>query len=278
MHGLAEQIAEAADFIRGHWGTTPRAGIILGSGLGNFSEHMQIEATLPYGDIPHFPQSTVIGHKGSLLLGTANGVPVVTMAGRFHFYEGYGIQDITLPVRVMKALGIELLIVSNASGGLNPQYKSGDIMILDDHINLMFENPLMGVNDDELGPRFPDMSAPYDKELIEQAIAIGRDNGFTAHRGVYIGMSGPTYETRAEYRMQRTLGADVAGMSTVPEVIVAVHAGIKVLALSAVTNLCRPDALEETGGEEVVEAAKLAEPKMTTIVLGILKNLAAPSH
>lgn len=275
MQEIAAQVADAADYVRGQWNTTPRAGVILGSGLGNFAEHMQIESTLPYGDIPHFPKSTVIGHKGSLLLGTAAGVPVVTMAGRFHFYEGYSIQDITLAVRVMKALGIELLIVSNASGGLNPQYKSGDIMVLDDHINLMFDNPLMGVNDDNLGPRFPDMSAPYDPELVEQAIAIGRDNGFTAHRGVYIGMSGPTYETRAEYRMQRTLGADVAGMSTVPEVIVAVHAGIRILALSAVTNLCRPDTLEETGGEEVVAAAKLAEPKMTTIVLGVLKNLAA---
>lgn len=276
MHGLADQIAEAADFIRGHWGTTPRAGIILGSGLGNFSEHMQIESTLPYGDIPHFPhaaESSVIGHKGSLLLGTANGVPVVTMAGRFHFYEGYGIQDITLPVRVMKALGIELLIVSNASGGLNPQYKSGDIMVLDDHINLMFENPLMGVNDDDLGPRFPDMSAPYDKELIEQAIAIGHENGFTAHRGVYIGMSGPTYETRAEYRMQRTLGADVAGMSTVPEVIVAVHAGMRSIGFSVVTDMCFPDSLQAADAHEIVKIAQGTEPQLRALVAGVLAEM-----
>ncbi len=273
MQGLATKITEAADFIRSKWDTTPRAGIILGSGLGSFTDQMEVAVTIPYSEIPHFPQSTVIGHRGALVLGTASGVPIATMAGRFHYYEGYRIQDVALPVRVMKALGIELLIVSNASGGLNPQYRSGDIMVLDDHINLMFADPLIGVNDDSLGPRFPDMSAPYDKALIDQAIAIGRDNGFTVHRGVYIAMSGPTYETRAEYRMQRTLGADVAGMSTVPEVIVAVHAGLRILALSAVTNLCRPDALEETDGAEVVAAAKLAEPRMTTIVLGTLATL-----
>ncbi len=275
MLSTAEKIDQAVAHLRSRWETVPRAGIILGSGLGGFADQMQVEAGLPYDEIPHFPQATVIGHQGRWLMGTVDGVPVVTMAGRFHFYEGYSIKDVVLPVRVMRALGAELLIVSNASGGLNPQYGCGDIMVIDDHINWMFANPLMGANDDSLGPRFPDMSSPYDPDLIAMAISIARENGFTAHRGVYMAMSGPTYETRAEYRMQRTLGADVAGMSTVPEVLAATHAGMKVLALSAVTNLCRPDTLEPADGAEVVEAAGMAEPRMTQIVLGILKRMGA---
>ena len=274
MLHLAPRITEAANYIRDLFPTAPRAGIILGSGLGNFSAQLESPTTIPYADIPGFPAgSDVIGHKRELLCGTVGGVPVLTMAGRFHYYEGYPIDEVAFPVRVMKELGVELLVVSNASGGLNPQFKSADIVIIEDHINLMFRNPIIGVNDDNLGPRFPDMSAPYDADLIELAGKIARENDFVAHRGVYAAMTGPTYETRAEYRMLRTLGADMVGMSTVPEVIVAVHAGLRVLALSAVTNLCRPDQLEETSGQEVVDAASIAEPKMTKIVLGILADL-----
>ncbi len=274
MLHLAPRITEAATYIRDLCPITPRAGIILGSGLGNFSSQLESTTTIPYADIPGFPAgSNVIGHKRELLCGTVEGVPVVTMAGRFHYYEGYPIDNVAFPVRVMKKLGIEVLVVSNASGGLNPKYKSADVVILDDHINLMFRNPLIGVNDENLGPRFPDMSSPYDPELIEQAKKIARENDFEAHTGVYGAMTGPTYETRAEYRMLRTLGADMVGMSTVPEVIVAVHEGLRVLALSAVTNLCRPDQLEETSGQEVVDAASIAEPKMTKIVRGVLAGL-----
>lgn len=270
MLHLSQHLSAAADHIRDRWPTSPRVGIILGTGLGHFVENAQIECQLPYTDLPHFPQSTAIGHKGQLVLGRIGQLPVVMMQGRFHLYEGYSAQAITLPVRVMKELGIELLIVSNASGGLNPQFQSGDIMVLDDHINLMFDNPLFGVNDDHLGPRFPDMSRPYDLPLVELALSIGRQQGFPVHRGVYAAMSGPTYETRAEYRYLRQLGADVVGMSTVPEVIVAAHAGLRVMALSAVTNLCRPDTLGETSAEEVIDAAQLAEPKMRELVLGVL--------
>ena len=195
------------------------------------------------------------------------------MAGRFHCYEGYAYQQLTLPVRVMKQLGVDTLIVSNASGGVNPQYRSGDIMVLDDHINLMFGSPLIGINDDNLGPRFPDMCAPYDPELIERALEIARQHNFVAHRGVYCALTGPTYETRAEYRMLRTIGADVAGMSTVPEVLVAVHAGLRVLALSVVTNVCKPDTLTTTSGQEVVDVAQTAEPKMTAIVNGVIEDI-----
>ncbi len=269
----AAKIAAAADFIQRQWSTSPRAGIILGSGLGNFAAQVQSAVVIPYQEIPHFPASTALGHKGQLVCGSVAGVPVLTMQGRFHVYEGHGIENCTLPVQVMKRLGAQLLIASNASGGLNPLYDSGDIMVIDDHINLMFQNPLIGVNDDELGPRFPDMSAPYDRQLIEQAIQIARRHDFTAHRGVYAALTGPNYETRAEYRYLRQIGADVVGMSTVPEVIVAVHAGMRVLALSAVTNVCRPDTLGDTSGAEVVQAAELAEPKMTQIVLGILQQL-----
>jgi purine-nucleoside phosphorylase len=270
MLQLTGQIEDAARAIREHWTREPRVGIILGTGLGNFAEQIEHEAVIAYDKIPHFPRSTAIGHKGQLVCGQVAGVPVVTMEGRFHLYEGYPLKQVTLPVRVMKALGIELLIVSNASGGMNPHFTAGDIMVIEDHINLMGDNPLIGINDDRLGPRFPDMSCPYDPDLIDRALAIARRADFLAHRGVYIALSGPNYETRAEYRMLRRLGGDVVGMSTVPEVIVAVHAGLRVLALSAVTNVCLPDALGKTDGAAVVDAAQIAEPKMRKIVLGIL--------
>jgi purine-nucleoside phosphorylase len=274
MHGLAERIDTAADFVRERWNHKPVAGIILGSGLGSFVDAIQSPVTILYNDIPEFPKKgKLIGHRAEFVCGTVGDVPVITMAGRFHFYEGHSIQDVTFGVRVLRRLGAETLIVSNASGGLNPAYQSADIMVIDDHINMMFANPLIGVNDDRLGPRFPDMSAPYDPELVTLAIEIARENGFLAHKGVYASMSGPTYETRAEYRMLRRLGADVAGMSTVPEVIAARHAGMRVAALSVITNLCRPDDLGETSGQEVVDAAGTAQPRMTQIVMGLLKHL-----
>ena len=270
MHYLAAEIDSAADFIQKQWPTRPRVGIILGTGLGRFAEHIIADAEIPFSSIPSFSSSTAIGHKGQLVCGRLGSVSIIAMQGRFHLYEGYSSQTSTLPVRVMKRIGVELLIVSNASGGLNPVFASGDVMAIEDHINLMWQNPLIGINDNNLGPRFPDMCQPYDRDLIQLAIEAGRANGFTCHRGVYAAMSGPTYETRAEYRMLRQMGADVVGMSTVPETIVAVHAGLRVLGLSAVTNLCRPDTLESTSGYEVKTAAERAEPKLRQIVKTIV--------
>ncbi len=270
MHELASQIAQATDAIRQQWSGTPRVGIILGTGLGSVAQQIQSEATIDYPAIPHFPQSTSIGHAGQLVCGTLQGVSLVAMEGRFHAYEGYSQRQITFPVRVMKALGAELLIVSNACGGMNPQYDRGDIMVIEDHINLMNGNPLIGVNDDALGPRFPDMCAPYDPALIDRALEIARRENFAAHKGVYVAVTGPNLETRAEYRFLRTIGADVVGMSTVPEVIVAVHAGMRVLGLSIVTDLCLPDALEPANIDEILATAAGAEPKLRKIVLGIL--------
>ncbi len=269
---VAKGVKEAAEFISGRWPDRPRVGIILGSGLGSFADEVQEDVTLPYSEIPGFPQSTVMGHAGELVCGRVADVPVMTMRGRFHRYEGNAMARVALPVRVMQALGIECLVVSNASGGVNPRFAVGDVMVLEDHINWMFDNPLIGPNDDKLGPRFPDMSAVYDTELIQVAHAIARREGFVTHQGVYAALSGPTYETRAEYRMLRALGADAAGMSTVPEVLVAVHGGTRVFALSVITNACDPDRLTPTHGEEVVEAAQGAEMKMRCIVNGILQH------
>jgi purine-nucleoside phosphorylase len=273
MLHLFDQIQDAANFIKSKWDCTPKVGIILGTGLGNFTKEIQQESCIGYEWIPHFPKSTAMGHKGQLVCGKIGKVPVVTMEGRFHAYEGYLLDVVTLPVRVMKELGIKLLIISNASGGMNPNYKSGDIMVIDDHINLMGgNNPLFGVNDDRLGPRFPDMSCPYDRELIDKSLEIARKANFAAHRGVYVALTGPNYETRAEYRFLRGIGGDVVGMSTVPEAIVAAHCGLKVLALSTVTNVAMPDCLVKASGEEVIAAAKSAEPKLGKIVLEILKD------
>ena len=270
MRELATQIAEATDVIRAHWGGQPRAGIILGTGLGSVAEQIQTEATLDYSAIPHFPRSTSVGHVGQLVCGVLQGLPVVAMEGRFHAYEGYSQRQITFPVRVMRALGAELLVVSNACGGMNPHYSQGDIVVIDDHINLMGDNPLIGVNEDSLGPRFPDMCRPYDPVLIRRALEIARRENFVAHRGVYVGVMGPNLETRAEYRFLRTIGADVVGMSTVPEVIVAVHAGMRVLGLSIVTDVCFPDSLKPANIEEIIATANEAEPKLRKIVLGVL--------
>ena len=239
MLELYDQIEAAAAAIQGQFKETPHAGIILGTGLGGLVEKIDIAATLDYGTIPNFPKSTATSHRGRLVCGRLEGIPVVVMEGRFHQYEGYPLKKITLPVRVFKRLGAKLMIVSQAVGGLNTMYRAGDVMIIDDQINLMGDNPLVGVNDDRLGPRFPDMSSPYDRTLGNAALAIARKNDFVCHRGTYIAMLGPTYETRAEIRMLRNWG-DAVGMSTVPEVIVAAHAGLRVLGLSTITNVCSP--------------------------------------
>ncbi|MGD9719856.1 MAG: purine-nucleoside phosphorylase [Pirellulales bacterium] len=275
MQHLVGQIEDACEFIRQSCDRVPKVGIILGTGLATFTEQIEQQSVLGYKDIPHFPKATALGHSGRLVCGTVAGVPVVTMEGRFHLYEGYPLSQITLPVRVMKALGVEVLIVSNASGGLHPNLSVGDILVIDDHINLMGANPLVGINDDRLGPRFPDMSAPYDSRLIARSLEIARRENFAARAGVYVALCGPNYETRAEYRFLRIIGGDVVGMSTVPEVIVAVHCGLRVLGLSVVTNECRPDALQATDGQRVIDAAKTAEHKMRKIVLGILADLAS---
>ncbi|OHB69119.1 MAG: purine-nucleoside phosphorylase [Planctomycetes bacterium RBG_13_63_9] len=270
MHQLAAQIAEAVDAIRQHWAGTPRVGLILGTGLGGVAQQIRAEAKLDYATIPHFPQSTAISHAGQLVCGELQGLSVVAMEGRFHAYEGYSHRQITFPVRVMRALGAELLIVSNACGAMNPQFAQGDIMVIEDHVNLMSGNPLIGINDENLGPRFPDMSAPYDSRLIDRALEIARREDFAAQKGVYVAVTGPNLETRAEYRFLRTIGADVVGMSTVPEVIVAVHAGMRVLGLSIITDMCLPDALRPAEIDQILATAAEAEPKLTKIVLGIL--------
>jgi len=270
LQELAAQIRQAIDAVRQHWAGRPRVGIILGTGLGSLAGLIETEARLDYESIPHFPRSTAISHAGQLVCGKLSGVPLVAMEGRFHAYEGYTYKQITFPVRVMKALGAGLLIVSNACGGMNPHYAQGDIVVIEDHINLMNGNPLLGPNDDRLGPRFPDMCAPYDRQLIDRALEIARRENFAAHKGVYVAVTGPNLETRAEYRFLRTVGADVVGMSTVPEVIVAVHAGMRVLGLSIVTDLCLPDALKPANIDEILATAAAAEPKLRKIVLGIL--------
>jgi purine-nucleoside phosphorylase len=272
MQELALQIQQAVEAVRERWPGKPRAGIILGTGLGSVAEQIEIEAKFEYSEIPHFPRSTTIGHAGQLVCGKLCGVSVAAMEGRFHFYEGYTYKQITFPVRVMKALGANLLIVSNACGGLNPQFRLGDIMAIEDHINLMNGNPLIGPNDDSLGPRFPDMCRPYDPALIERSLEIARRENFSAHRGVYAAVTGPNLETRAEYRFLRTIGADVVGMSTVPEVLVAVHAGMRVLGLSVITDMCLPDALKPAKIEDILEVAASAEPKLRAIVLGVLNS------
>lgn len=275
MLHLAAQIQEAAATIRARWDRTPKVGLILGTGLGHLAREIAADAVIEYEAIPHFPRSTAVSHAGQLVCGTLAGVSVVAMEGRFHTYEGYSQQQLTFPVRVMKALGVDTMIVSNACGGMNPHYRRGDIMVIDDHINLLGANPLIGINDDKLGPRFPDMSCPYDPQLIEHALEIARHENFIAHRGVYVAVSGPNLETRAEYRFLRLIGADVVGMSTVPEVIVAVHSGMRSLGLSVITDMCFPDSLEPVDIDLILQAAAEAEPKLRAIVVGVLSRIAA---
>jgi purine-nucleoside phosphorylase len=268
-----EAIAAAADAVRTHFATAPDVALILGTGLGALGREIAVQSTIEYADIPGFPLSTVESHAGRLLCGTLGGKTVIAMQGRFHRYEGYTLQQVTFPVRVLRALGARTLIVSNACGGMHPLWEAGDLMVIADHINLLGDNPLVGVNDDRLGPRFPDMSAPYDPELRALAHAVALEQHLTLREGVYVAVAGPNLETRAEYRMLRALGADVVGMSTVPEVIVAVHGGMRVLGLSIVTDLCLPDALEPASLEKILAVAGRAEPKLTSLVQGVLGRL-----
>ena len=270
MLDLHDKIEDAVAEIRKQWHKTPHAGIILGTGLGSLVKEIEIEVAIDYGDIPHFPQSTAVSHAGRLVCGTLAGLPIVAMEGRMHMYEGYPLKMITLPVRVMKALGAELLVVSNACGGMNPNYRCGDIMVIEDHINLMGDNPLIGINDDRLGPRFPDMCEPYQQALVDRALSIARAEDIVAHKGVFVAVTGPNLETRAEYRFLRTIGADVVGMSTVPEVVVAVHCGLRVVGFSIITDMCLPDALKPANVEEIIAVANEAEPRLTTLVKGVL--------
>ena len=273
MLDLYGKIEEAVAVISERWGERPRAGIILGTGLGPFVEQIEIAAEIDYEEIPHFPSSTATSHRGRLICGTLEGVPVVAMEGRVHLYEGHAAKLITLPVRVMRALGAEWLIASNAVGGMNPNYCGGDIMVVEDHINLMTDNPLIGVNDDRLGPRFPDMSEPYNLEMVDAALAIARKCDFVAHKGVLVAVTGPNLETRAEYRFLRLIGADVVGMSVVPEVITAVHCGLKVVGFSVVTDMCLPDALQPAVVEEIIATANAAEPKLRELVAGVVGQI-----
>ena len=266
-----DKITEAAGFLSSRWAETPAVGIVLGSGLGGVAEQLSERVVIPYDAVPHFAVSTAHGHSGQLVCGKLAGVPVVVMEGRIHAYEGYSLAQITLPIRVFKRLGAGLVIVTNAGGGLNPQYRTGDVMVIDDHINLLGDNPLIGINDHRLGPRFPDMSAPYTPQLIDAALAVARREDFIAHRGVYAAVTGPNLETRAEYRYLRGIGADIVGMSTVPEVIVAVHEGLRVLGISVVTDMCLPDALEVATVEGILAVARSAEPKLRAIITAAVK-------
>jgi purine-nucleoside phosphorylase len=272
MPDLISQLKETTAFIRSQYPHTPEAGIVLGSGLGDFADQIQIEKEIDYKEIPHFPVSTVEGHKGKMIFGELSGKKVVAMAGRFHYYEGYSVQEVTFPVRVLKYLGIKCLFLSNAAGGVNPAYKVGDLMIINDHISFGTMNPLIGKNYNELGPRFPDMTEPYKKELIEKAKSIAARLNIAVHEGIYFVVTGPTFETKAEYRMIHQLGADAVGMSTVQENIVAVHMGLPVFAMSVITDLGLGDH-EKITHEEVLKAAREAEPKLAAIFRQMIAEL-----
>ncbi|MBD2705560.1 purine-nucleoside phosphorylase [Spirosoma sp. BT702] len=271
---ILEQVQQTTQFIQSKTQLTPQIGIILGTGLGALAQELTIETTLPYESIPHFPLSTVEFHSGKLLLGTLADKPVVVMQGRFHFYEGYSMQQITFPVRVMHALGVRTLLVSNAAGGLNPAFQTTDLMVIDDHISLLLpQNPLVGPNPPEFGDRFPDMSEPYKKSLIERAFAIATELNISLKRGVYVSVTGPQLETRAEYRMLRHWGADAVGMSTVPEVIVANQMGMDVFGVSVITDMCLPDTLEKADIQKIIAAAGAAEPSLTRLMGALVAQL-----
>jgi purine-nucleoside phosphorylase len=270
---LYDHIADAAAAVRRVWSGTPAVGIVLGTGLGHFADEITERTEIPYEQIPHFPTSTAPSHKGRLVCGTLAGKPVMAMEGRFHLYEGWTPQQVTFPVRVMKALGCGVLICSNACGGLNPQYTRGDIMLIEDHINLLGGNPLVGPNDDRLGERFPDMCFAYDRELLAVAKRAAQDEKLSVQQGVYAAVSGPNLETRAEYRALRLMGADVVGMSTVPEVIVGVHSKMRNLGLSVITDMCLADALQPVSLAEILHAAKEAEPKVSALVKRVVGEI-----
>jgi len=268
-----ERVEACAQAVRKRFPRPVEAAIILGTGLGALVNEIEVEQVIDYHDLPNFPLSTVESHRGRLLCGTLGGKTIIAMQGRFHRYEGYSLQQVTFPVRVLRALGAETLIVSNACGGMHPLWAPGDLMLIADHINLLGDNPLIGPNDDTLGPRFPDMSEPYDAGLRTMAREVALSHGVTLREGVYVAVQGPNLETRAEYRFLRGIGADVVGMSTVPEVIVAVHGGMKVLGLSIITDNCLPDALQPARLEDIIAVARTAEPTLSAVVAGVLARL-----
>jgi purine-nucleoside phosphorylase len=270
---LYDRVQAAAEVVRGRTALVPQVGLILGTGLGGLAREIAVEAEVPYEEIPGFPLSTVETHAGKLLLGRLGGRPVVAMQGRFHRYEGYDLQQVTFPVRVMHALGARTLVVSNACGGMNPLWGPGDLVLLSDHINLLGDNPLVGPNDERFGPRFPDMSAPYDPELRALARTVALELGIVLREGVYVAVPGPNLETRAEYRMLRAVGADVVGMSTVPEVIVAGHQGMRTVGISIITDQCLPDALEPADIGRIIATAGRAEPHLTRLVTTLVERL-----
>lgn len=261
-----EQVQETVDYIQNKTNFSPEYGVILGSGLGGFTDDIEIEYILPYSEIPNFPVSTVQGHKGALVFGNINGKKIVAMQGRFHYYEGYTMKEVTFPVRVMKYLGVEKLIVSNASGGVNPNYRVGSIVIIKDHVNMMPEHPLRGKNDERFGPRFVNMSEPYSRAMMAKAKEIASDLGITVQDGVYLGLQGPTFETLAEYKMVKALGCDCVGMSTVPEVIVARHMELETFGVSVITDMGDADSIDTISHEEVLEAARGAEPHVRKLI------------
>ena len=267
-----KQVQETVEYINNKTGFKPEYGIILGSGLGSFTEDIVIEHTLPYSEIPNFPVSTVQGHQGALVFGTIGDKKVVAMQGRFHFYEGYNMKQVTFPIRVMKYLGVTKLIVSNASGGVNPNYKVGSIVLIKDHINMMPEHPLNGKNDDRFGPRFVNMSEPYSKKMITIAKTIASENSIVVHDGVYLGLQGPTFETLAEYKMVKILGADCVGMSTVPEIIVAKHMQLESFGISVITDMGDEDNIDEVNHVEVLKAAQKAEPQVRLLISELIKK------
>lgn len=268
-----DRVERAAEVVRAQFSRVPDAAIVLGTGLGGLASRIAVDATIEYADIPGFPLSTVESHAGRLLCGTLSGKTVVAMQGRFHRYEGYSLQQATFPVRVLRALGAGTLIVSNACGGMHPLWAPGELMLIADHINLLGDSPLIGPNDDRLGPRFPDMSEPYDRPLRALAREVAADLRITLREGVYVAVPGPNLETRAEYRFLRGIGADVVGMSTVPEVIVAIHGGMRVLGISIITDQCLPDALEPATVEKIIAVAGRAEPDLTALVCGVLERV-----
>jgi purine-nucleoside phosphorylase len=273
MHKLEEQISTAVSYLEQFNKQQARVGIVLGTGLGQLVNHIQIEKSIPYNQIPHFPESTVESHKGHLIFGKIGDTPVIAMQGRFHYYEGYSMQEITFPVRVMKALGIQYLLLSNAAGGMNPAFKKGDMVLLDDHINLQPESPLRGLNSPVFGTRFPDMSQPYNPELGALLQKTAADKGLTLHTGVYVSVMGPNLETRAEYRFLRMIGADMVGMSTVPEVIVANQLQLPCAAISVITDECDPDHLKPVSLEEIIAVAGTADKKLSELFVAVIKSL-----
>ncbi|RYJ51806.1 purine-nucleoside phosphorylase [Flavobacterium petrolei] len=267
-----EQVQETVSYIKERIDFTPEYGVILGSGLGSFTDEMKVAYTLPYNEIPNFPVSTVQGHKGALVFGTIGDKKVVAMQGRFHFYEGYSMTEVTFPVRVMKFLGVEKLVVSNASGGVNPSYKVGSIVMITDHINMTPEHPLRGKNDERFGPRFVNMSEPYSRNMIAKATELAKGLNITVHEGIYLGLQGPTFETLAEYKMVKILGADCVGMSTVPEVIVARHMDMETFGISVITDMGNEESIGTISHDEVLEAAKEAEPKVRSLIKELILN------